>query len=480
MTVKKKAIKALLILLSVLLVSLFFARTVQTITTAKVRKVTATRGRLEEKIQAEGALYFNPGEPFSIEEARKISVSIDKVLVKEGYYVKQGDALFNLSIPTYQSEMKQREEAYMSAVRELAVEVTGHLRLLQSSPHNELYNQTLRNTDTYYKKYYAAMAKAQAAGYQLPEDVAAWGVPTSELPNATPTPKPPRGATPTPAAEPTPLPGHDAPEDVRQAMQEAYDAWRQMDLDMFRLRRVYVGGGDVSRTGDSTFEYIKKVDGIRERVDTARTAMLELDALKESLTSVLAPRDGYVSKLEVKAGDTYDGSRAAYSLSPQNELPVIRVNVSESQKKLTAGTKAAVEGLKTELAIREIQTDTDGKEYAVIPLDEEALGELGGLSRLMNSKINVTFTYRAAQATTLLPASALRTDSDGSRYVFVIRRDFGGMLGNQQQKLEKRAVKVIETGAQLVSVSDDLSFVEIADQEDRVIEDGQAVMDYVN
>ena len=37
MTVKKKAIKALLILLSVLLVSLFFARTVQTITTAKVR-----------------------------------------------------------------------------------------------------------------------------------------------------------------------------------------------------------------------------------------------------------------------------------------------------------------------------------------------------------------------------------------------------------------------------------------------------------
>ena len=48
------------------------------------------------------------------------------------------------------------------------------------------------------------------------------------------------------------------------------------------------------------------------------------------------------------------------------------------------------------------------------------------------------------------------------------------------QKLEKRTVKVIETGAQLVSVSDDLSYVEIADQEDRVIEDGQAVMDYVN
>ena len=72
----------------------------------------------------------------------------------------------------------------------------------------------------------------------------------------------------------------------------------------------------------------------------------ELDALKESLTSVLAPRDGYVSKLEVKAGDTYDGSRAAYSLSPQNELPVIRVNVSESQKKLTRMTGSSFCGLR--------------------------------------------------------------------------------------------------------------------------------------
>ncbi|NLE20381.1 MAG: hypothetical protein GX623_06155 [Clostridiales bacterium] len=480
MTVKKKAIKALLILFAVLLVSLFFARTVQTITTAKVRKVTATRGRLEEKIQAEGALHFSQGEPFTIEEARKIGVSIDKVLVKEGYFVRQGDPLFNLSIPTYQTEMKQREEAYMAAVRELSVEVTGHLRLQQSSPHNELYNQTLKSTDTYYKKRYAAMARAQAAGYTLPEDITAWGVPAGELPGATPTPRPPRGATPTPDPEPTPLPGHDAPEDVRLAMQEAFDAWRQMDLDLFRLRRVYVGGGDVSRTGDGTFEYIKKVDGIRERIDTARQSMLELDKLRDTLTTALAPRDGYVSQLDVKAGDSYDGSRPAYSLSPQNELPVIRVNVTDTEKKLTAGTRAEVEGLRNELAIRDIQTDTDGKEYAVIPLDEEALGELGGLSRLMDSKINVTFTYRAAQTTTLLPASALRVDSDGSRFVFVIRRDFGGMLGNQVQKLEKRTVKVIETGAQLVSVSDDLSYVEIADQEDRVIEDGQAVMDYVN
>ena len=47
MNTKKKALKGLLILGCVLLASMYFAQTVQTITTAKVQKVSATRGKLE-------------------------------------------------------------------------------------------------------------------------------------------------------------------------------------------------------------------------------------------------------------------------------------------------------------------------------------------------------------------------------------------------------------------------------------------------
>ncbi|NLD52287.1 MAG: hypothetical protein GX650_05275, partial [Clostridiales bacterium] len=62
MTSKRKALKALLILAVVLLLSMFFARTVQTITTAKVQKITATRGKLEDKIEVKGEIRFSEEE----------------------------------------------------------------------------------------------------------------------------------------------------------------------------------------------------------------------------------------------------------------------------------------------------------------------------------------------------------------------------------------------------------------------------------
>ena len=46
MNTKKKALKWLLILVCVLLACMFFARTLQTITTAKIQKISATRGKL--------------------------------------------------------------------------------------------------------------------------------------------------------------------------------------------------------------------------------------------------------------------------------------------------------------------------------------------------------------------------------------------------------------------------------------------------
>ena len=50
MTFKQKALKGLVILAVVLGVSMFFSRTIQTITTPKVQQISASRGKLEEKI----------------------------------------------------------------------------------------------------------------------------------------------------------------------------------------------------------------------------------------------------------------------------------------------------------------------------------------------------------------------------------------------------------------------------------------------
>ena len=54
------------------------------------------------------------------------------------------------------------------------------------------------------------------------------------------------------------------------------------------------------------------------------------------------------------------------------------------------------------------------------------------------------------------------------------------MLGNMQYIISKQPVTVLEQSTRMVAVSEELSWVEIADREDRAINDGQVVMEYVD
>lgn len=480
MNVKRKALKYLMIFASVLLVCMFFARTIQTITTPKVRKISATRGRLEDKISVQGDIYFSQGDPFFVQGAKTMQLTVDKVLAKQGYLVKEGDVLFEASLPTYDAKMKELNQAYEKAVRELSTEIAGHLRLKQTSEHNDLYNATIKASDEYYAKRFLAYAEAIRANYVLPDNIEQWGID----PNPPATPRPPRRlgtATPQPEATPTPpAPGHDAPKPVQDAMEAAFNAWLTMRDMMNSLRKVYVGGGPVVRTGDGTFDYIKKVDGLREQVDKALAEMLALEELAQGLTTIKAPRDGYLTSFELKVGDSYDGSKPAFQMSVQGETPTLRCDVTSIKKTLQKGTKVTVEGLKNDLSIEDIQVTSDNKKYAIIPLSELDLAAMGGLSNLMDKQISVTIQYKALKNTTLVPASAVRTDSDGSNFVYVIKQTYGGMLSNSTMVLTKQKVTVLETAAKLVSLADDLSYVDIADREDRSISDNQTVMEYVD
>lgn len=477
MNAKRKALKYLVIFAGVLVASLFFARTIQTITTPKVRKITATRGRLEDKIPVQGEIFFSKSDPFFVKDAKTIAMTVDRVMAKEGYLVKEGDPLFEASLPTYDSKMKELNDAYEKAARELSVEVAGHLRLKQSSEHNELYNQTIKSADDYYAKRFLAYAAAMRADYDLPPDIAQWGV--DPKPTATPRPVRQTGTTATPEPEPTPEPGHDAPKDVQDAMKNAFDAWLTMRDYMDTLRRVYVGGGQIARTGDGTFDYIKKVDGIREQIDKALAEMLKFEEMAAGLTVIKAPRDGYLTEFAIKVGDNYDGTKPAFQMSAEGETPTLRCDITDVKKTLQEGTKVTVENLTNELSITEVQVTPDRKKYALVALSESDLAAMGGLSNLMGKPINVTVQYRAQKNTTLIPASAVRTDSDGSSFVYVIKQTWGGMLGNSTMTLTKQKVTVLETAARLVSLADDMSYMEIADREDRSISENQPVMEYV-
>ena len=99
--------------------------------------------------------------------------------------------------------------------------------------------------------------------------------------------------------------------------------------------------------------------------------------------------------------------------------------------------KVSVEGVKGELNIDEIRVDADSKKYAYIKLSEKHISQLGGLASIMNSQIPVQIIYKADKTTTLIPASAVRTDTDGSTYVFTIERSWGGLLSNASETVKR-------------------------------------------
>ena len=172
---KRKTLKWLGIFVAVLLVAMFFSRTVQTITTPKVQKTTATRGKLEEKIPVTAQLTFGEGEEVFIPGARKLNLSITQVLAQQGFYVKEGDLLARAEIPTLEEERQKIQAEYDKAVRALGEQITSQVRLAQDSPHNQLYEHYFDTLQAYYGQRLEVERLAEELKYELPEDMQTWG-----------------------------------------------------------------------------------------------------------------------------------------------------------------------------------------------------------------------------------------------------------------------------------------------------------------
>lgn len=467
---KRKTLKWLVIFIAVLLASMFFARTVQTITTPKIQKISATRGRLEEKIPLPSTLVFTEGLEVSLPEARKLNIVFSEVLAAQGYFVKKGDLLVRANIPTLDEEIAKLQAEYDKAVRTLGEHIASNARLAQDSPHNQLQEAYYDSLLAYYDKKLAMEQKALKLGYELPEDIEAWG----RRPEPETTPSAYARAT------PTPVPLADMPQELKAGMQEVLDVYIIHEETFRDLRRVYVGTGSVAREKVGSFDHIKKIYELKRAIAVPQNALLELLTLADGLKELRAPHDGYLVKFEVKRGDSYDGSKVIYTISQEGEVPKLKVDITDVKKTIEKGAKASIEGLRQELTIQEIELATASRKLAVIELNADLIGQLGGVNKLLGAAPQVTILYRSPRTTTILPASAVRSDSDGSSFVYTVQSNWGGMLGNMQYIVKKQKVTVLERSERMVAISDEMGFYEIADKEDRSISDNQVVMEYVD
>ena len=90
----------------------------------------------------------------------------------------------------------------------------------------------------------------------------------------------------------------------------------------------------------------------------------------------------------------------------------------------------------------------------------------------------MTLVYRAREATSLLPTSAVRGSGD-DRYVYVTEENRAA-FGGSSLRLHKLTVEVLGEYGGTTSIQDDISYYTVAYGEDRAVSEGDAVMEYLN
>lgn len=457
MKLKRFAMKGLIVLAVVVALCMFFARTVQTITTPKVQIVTGSTGRFEQELKFTAKVEFPEKEDIILEDAAKSNIVIDKLYVQPGHWVTAGETIFTAHLPSYEEDMKKLQEDYQTKSQELLdLDITNR-KLSKESKQNELYDELLDSQDKLAELTYQTRFAAMQAGINLTGDPTEWKKQLAAL--------------------------KDVPKEITDAVDKtvaakgAVEAARTAFFEVYENRKL--------RVSDEVFKYIKDRNAALEALDKLQEQMVALDSRNASLSKVTAPRDGYIVSVDVAEGDTYDGTKLAYAISGKDVAPVLKASLNNNARNITEGAKATITSDtygEERTTVEKVGTETDGSKYMLITLPE-SMAETGSSAirrAMMNGGVEVSITYRANKSTTLLPASAVHNEGEGSDYVYLIQRNWGGVLSSSSMKVVKTRVTVVERSDKYVSIEEDLSYQQVADKEDRALTDGQTVMEYVN
>lgn len=458
MKLKKFALRGLVILMVVVALCIFFARTVQTITTPKVQLVSPQTGRLEIKMNFQGQVYFPETEEFVVKEGAKTTAKIKAVYVSEGHWVNEGDIIFTTECTTYDDDMKKLQEQYNEKNKSLLDLDVENKSVSKESRRNDLYDAMLDAQDELARQTTETRVLALNNGITLTGDVADWSkqlaAQTGEVPQEV------KDAV-------------DKTLAASSAFQTAQDAYFAILED----RKLKVK--------DDVFKYINDRNALIKELDDLTAQMVELTLCVNALSEVRAPRDGFIVSVKVTAGDTYDGVQVAYEMNKEGVLPVLRASLSGIDRTIADDTKAEIKNDSygtTRTTVQKTATEKDGGKYLYINMPDEMV-EAGStqVRRIVsNGGVQVTITYRASNATTLIPASAVRNEGENQNYVYLVEQSYGGFMSSNTMKVAKTSVTVLERSDTYVSVAEDFNYQQIADREDRALTDGQTVMEYVD
>lgn len=445
MNLKKFAVRGIVILAVCVALCMFFSGTVRTITTPKVRLTTARRGKLEERIDLSCKLVFADTEEIRYELPEDMTLTIVRVNTREGYTVSEQDAVIEAKVANFEQLRKQYQDAY-DAASEALMTLENKNRDVRVS----------RRDQTYADAWFALRdARRGAVDAKLAMD--------SQL-----------------GREGLELEGEGYPEGASDALKGAIDAWREAQAALDAAQSAMDEASRYS-VDEAVWSYITEQREQQQKRDEAEEHLRQLVSLNDAARSICAPREGYIAELNVKEGDTYDGSQPLYKLTLPDAMPVLRADISDVSRTITEGMDAAYnadsyDAIETEIV--SVGTDAQGKRYADIELTRQIIKARGSVYTMLQEETTMTLIYRAREATSLVTTSAVRGSGD-DRYIFVTEENTAA-FGGKTLRLHKLPVKVLGEYGGTTSLQDDVTYYSIAYGEDRAVSDGDAVMEYLN
>ena len=454
MTKKGKALKALLVLAVVVALCMYFSKTIQTITTPKVKLVQTSTGRVEQKIQVDAKPYFPVKTEVTLKRAEDTPITVDKVYVSAGLYVEAGDTLFTANVNDYDTKEKDLRTKYKEAAQKLIDLDIANRKSSKQSKRNELYEVMLDAQDAQAAAESDARLAAAAEGVDLTFDQDTWAAIAKQ-----------KGGS----------------QSLMALIAKAATAKATFATARDAFYQSYEN--KTLKVTDEVFKYINDRNTIVKEMRDISDDMVDLLEGKQALSTIKAESAGYIVAMDVKEGQSYDGKASAYTIAKKEDAPILRADVTDLKKDVAEGAKVEAQGdyetLKTKVTA--VTLDNDGRQYAEIELTDDILLAAGGMAKLISTgSIDVDIVFRSKKNATLIPASALRSEGEGNDYVFVIEYSGGGFLSSGGMIARKTSVTVIDRGDKVVSVQEDLSYQQIIDRADRTVEDGKAVMEYVD
>ncbi|MBR0463234.1 MAG: hypothetical protein IJJ23_02465 [Clostridia bacterium] len=444
---KKRAAKGLLILAIVVALCMFFSGTIRTITTPKVKFISAKQGKFESTTDMTAKVTFPETEEIKSDTPEDVTISIKGIFVKPGQKVKAGEKLFSATVVDYEKTRASLQSDYAAAETALRT-----LNRKNGSVHLN------RNEQAWADAYYA-LDEASQVRRDCRIDVLTllalegFDAAAEELPE-----KAPKGAS--------------------KQLKEAYDALEEAE-SVYAEREKAFNALARYAIEENTWTYLQQVREYEQKMAKCENEMTALNTMSRYAASINAPHTGYIAEVTVEKGQTASGGAVLLKMTPEDIKPVLRIDVTDVRESVSKGTVVKVPSNywgKLETTVQSVGTTSSAGKYADAKLTNDIVDAFGSVNNMMQNDVTVQLVTKAKEATCLVSASAVRGSGD-DRYVYCAEQE-SSTFGGTQLRVRKMGITVLNESPTVISVAEDLTRLQIIYMEDRALSEGDAVMPY--